>query len=198
MSGVEAVRTWTVGGLVVLAVALALPGIGAERADTALEVGWLEPLDLRAYPAGTRPPEFNARTLEGEAVSLFALRGRVVLLNFWATWCRECRAEMPAFERLHRELGPNGLTILGVNVREGAEAVRRYADELRLTFPLVVDPSGDIGTRYGVVGLPTTFLIRRDGGAVALAIGPREWGSTPGRAVILELLAEPRGRGGER
>lgn len=191
-------RTWTVGGLVVLAVALTLPGTGAERADTALEVRWLEALDLRSYPLGTRPPEFNARTLEDEAVSPSALQGRVVLLNFWATWCRECRAEMPAFERLHREFEPKGLTILGINVRERAEAVRRYADELKLTFPLVVDPSGDIGTRYGVVGLPTSFLIRRDGEAVALAIGPREWGSAPGRAVILALLAEPGDRRGER
>jgi peroxiredoxin len=105
---------------------------------------------------------------------------------------------MPGFERLHREFGPKGLAILGVNVREGTGVVRRHADELRLTFPLVLDPSGDIGTRYGVVGVPTTFLIGRDGRAVALAIGLRQWGSSAGRVVILALLAEPPNHRGER
>ena len=198
MRAVETVPIWAVGGLVALAVALALPGMGAERAGTMREAGWLEALDLRSYAPGTRAPEFSGRTLEGQTVSLAELRGRVVLLNFWATWCLECRAEMPVIEGLQREFGPNGLTILGINAGERAEAVRRFADDLRLTFPLVLDPRGDVGRRYGVVGLPTTFLIGRDGAAVALAIGPREWATAPARAVIRALLAKPRDAVGAR
>jgi peroxiredoxin len=94
-------------------------------------------------------------------------------------------------ERLHRELASQGLAIIGVNARESKAAVGRYAKELGLTFRLVLDPDGTINTLYGVVGLPTTFLVGRDGRAVALAIGPREWGSAPARALLQALLAEP-------
>jgi peroxiredoxin len=151
----------------------------------------LESLSLSQYPHGMKPPEFNGQTVEGPMMSLASLRGRVVLLNFWASWCRDCRSEMPRFEQLHRDFAAQGLTILGVNLREGTRTIRRYADELDLTFPLVLDPKGKITASYGVIGLPTTFLIGRDGRPVALAIGPRHWGAAPARAIIQTLLAEP-------
>lgn len=154
----------------------------------------LRALDLGGYAPLERPPDFRAFTPDGQALSLAGLRGRVVLLTFWATWCLPCREEMPALEQLHRELGAEGLTVLGVNVREEGPAIRRYAQELVLTFPLVLDPEGKTQMSYGVVGLPTSFLIGRDGHAVARAIGPREWGSAPARALIRALLAEPPAR----
>jgi peroxiredoxin len=95
------------------------------------------------------------------------------------------------FERLHREYSAQGLSIIGINAREGTPAIREYSKELGLTFPLVLDPRGKINVDYGVIGLPTTFLIGRDGRAIALAVGPREWASAPARALIQTLLAEP-------
>jgi peroxiredoxin len=92
---------------------------------------------------------------------------------------------------LHRDFAAQGLAILGVNLREGTRTIRRYADELDLTFPLVLDPKGKITASYGVIGVPTTFLIGRDGRPVTLAIGPRDWGAAPARAIIQTLLAEP-------
>ncbi|MFQ5989456.1 MAG: peroxiredoxin family protein [Candidatus Methylomirabilales bacterium] len=151
-------------------------------------------LNLSGYPPGERPPEFSSRTATGKTVSLAGLRGRVVLLTFWTTWCTECRPEMPIFEQLHRDFAAEGLTVLGINVREGAPIIQTYAKELDLTFPLLSDPKGEIQTRYGVIGLPTTFLIGRDGRAVALAVGPREWRSPPAQAIIEALLAEPTAR----
>lgn len=150
--------------------------------------------ELNRYAPRMRPPELRGRTVDGESVSLADLAGRVVLLNFWATWCLECRPEMPEIERLHRELGPQGLTVLAINTREDSPAVRAYAKELGLTFPLVLDRNGDIGRLYGVVGIPTTFLIGRDGHAVALAVGPRAWGSPAARAILRDLLSEPVSR----
>ena len=123
-------------------------------------------------------------------VSLAGLRGKVVLLNFWAAWCPDCRPEMPLFEQLHRDFATKGLTVLGINVREGADTVQSYAKELGLTFPLVLDPRGKITSAYGVIGIPSTFLIGRDGRPVALAVGPRDWASAPARAIIKMLLAE--------
>ena len=80
---------------------------------------------------------------------------------------------------------------MGINAREGTATIREYAKELGLTFPLISDPKGTINAAYGVIGLPTTFLIGRSGRAVALAIGPREWSAKPARALIQALLAEP-------
>jgi peroxiredoxin len=168
------------------------------------EAGWAEladllgKLNLSAYSRETKPPEFNGRTAENRTVSLASLQGKVVLLNFWATWCLECRPEMPMFEQLHRAFGPQGLSVIGINAREGTAAVREYSKELGLTFPLVLDLRGEINAAYGVIGLPTTFLIGRDGRAVALAIGPREWTSAPARALIQTLLAEPTALKGTR
>ena len=170
-----------------LAIAAASPA-GAEPTEIAI---LLKALDLRAYLLGTRPPHFSGSTLDDQHLSLTELRGKVVIVNFWASWCRECRPEMPVLERLHRELGARGLVVVGVNAREDKTAVGRYAKELGLTFPLLPDPGGRINTHYGVVGLPTTFFVARDGRAVALAIGPRDWASRSGRALIGLLLAEP-------
>ena len=153
--------------------------------------GALQRLGLAGYPPDTRPPRFSATTVDGHALSLESLRSRVVLLNFWATWCLECRAEMPVLERLHRDYAPRGLTVVAVNFREEPGTVRQYARQLRLTIPLVLDAAGDIRQSYGVIGLPTSFLIGRDGRAVARAIGPRDWAGPEARALIESLLGEP-------
>jgi len=156
----------------------------------------LRPLDLVDHASRAAPPHFSGSTIDSRRVSMGDLRGKVVLMNFWASWCAECRPELPVLERLHRELAPQGFAVIGINAREGSEAIRRYASELGLTFPLVLDRDGKINALYGVVGLPTTFLVGRDGRAVALAVGPREWASTPARALIQALLAEPAPRPG--
>jgi cytochrome c biogenesis protein CcmG, thiol:disulfide interchange protein DsbE len=151
----------------------------------------LKALNLSGYPSLMHPPEFSGLTASGQSVSLARLSGRVVLLNFWATWCLECRPEMPALERLHREFTARGLSVVGINAREGTATIRNYAKELGLTFPLIPDPKGTVNAAYGVIGLPTTFLIGRDGRPVALAVGPREWSGKTARAIIEALLAEP-------
>lgn len=167
---------------------------GPARAQSSVPA-LLKPLDLVAYSSRTAPPPFGGGTVDAKQVSMTELRGKVVVVNFWATWCLECRQEMPALERLYRELAAQGFVIVGVNVREKKDTAQRYAKELGLTFPLVLDPDGKINALYGVVGLPATFLIGRDGRAVAFAIGPREWGSAPARALFNALLAEPAAGG---
>ncbi len=181
-------RSAVVCALIVFLNMFALPVTGEP-----LQKGLLEALSMSAYPATMNPPQFRSRTAKGQMVSLAELRGRVILLTFWASWCQECRPEMPAFEQLHRDFTGQGLTVLGVNVREGTGAIQRYAKELGLTFPLVLDSNGEIRESYGVIGLPTTFLIGRDGRTVGLAVGPREWSSVPARAIIQALLTESVG-----
>jgi peroxiredoxin len=180
-------RRGAFGGLVAFLTLFGTPAIGQPA-------GVLQALGLSGYPADTRPPGFSAMTVDGRPLSLESLRGRVVLLNFWATWCLECRVELPALEQLHRDYASRGLTVLAVNFREEPGAVRRYARALGLTMPLLVDPAGAITKSYGVIGFPTSFLIGRDGRAVARAIGPREWATAEARALIESLLGEPTGR----
>jgi len=173
-----------------LTIALCAPASASHPTLTEL----IKPLDLVVYRPGTKPPNFSGLTLGTQSLSLAKLRGQVVLINFWASWCHECRPEMPALEQLHREFAGRGLAIVGINARENAEAIRRYAKEVGLSFPLILDPDGKINALYGVIGLPATFLIGRDGRAVAFGIGSRKWESAPARALIEALLAEQASR----
>jgi peroxiredoxin len=162
-----------------------------QQASWAQVADLLHELNLTTYSRPTMPPDFNGRTADGRDLSLASLKGKVVLFNFWAAWCQECRPEMAAFERLHREFSAQGLAVVGINAREETTTIRAYAKELGLTFPLISDPTGKINSAYGVIGLPTTFLIGRSGRAVGLAIGPRDWSDKAARALIQTLLAEP-------
>jgi len=177
------VRRLLAGGMIVVAVC------GSANAGPPV-ASLLKPLNLAAYRPGTLAPGFSGSTLDGGQLSLADLRGRVVMVNFFASWCAECRPEMPVLERLHRDFAARGLTVVGVNAQEGKEEVCRYARALGLSFPLVLDPDRAIGAGYGVFGLPATFVIARDGRAVAFAVGARKWESASARALILALLAE--------
>lgn len=135
--------------------------LGAPSDAGPLTPAQLATLNLGSYPPATRPPEFSGRTAEERIVSVAGLRGKVVLLNFWATWCLECRPEMPAFEELHRKFGAGGLTIVGINAREDKGTVQKYARDLGLTFSLVLDPQGKINALHGVIGLPCCPILPR-------------------------------------
>ena len=194
--GLAAGRQCRIGrqGRWLAATLLVAAACSAALAEPPAVTGLLKRLDLVDYRAGTHPPDFTGHTADARPLSLSELRGKVVLVNFWASWCRECRPEMPVLQGLHRELAARGLVIVGINAREDARAVARYAEELGLTFPLVLDPAGKINDLYGVIGLPTTFVVARDGRAVAFAVGPRAWGSPPARELLDLLLAEPMPR----
>ena len=177
--------TRAVGMALLLAHALAAPTPARAELPSLLSA-----LDLGGAAPGERPPAFTGRTADGRSLALRDLRGRVVVLTFWASWCEPCRTELPAFEALHREIGAGRLAVVAVNAREPVAAVREFAQSLDLTFAVVLDPRGEIQQRYGVVGLPTTFLIARDGRAVARAIGPRDWATPRFRDLVLALLRE--------
>jgi len=180
-----------ISSIAACAIVTLLTAFNAVAAEPPALAELLKGLNLSGYPSLMHPPDFGGFTADGQKVSLAGQSGRVVLLNFWASWCLECRPEMPMLERLHREFSAQGLAVVGINAREGTSTIRDYAKELGLTFPFIPDPKGRINAVYGVIGLPTTFIIGRDGRSVALAIGPREWNGKPARALIQALLAEP-------
>lgn len=112
---------------------------------------------------GRKAPEFTRRDLKGKRVDLGRLRGKVVLLNFWATWCAPCQVEMPAFVEWRRQYGPQGFRVVGISMDDDATPVRGLAAKLRVNYPVAMGDEG-LGELYGgVLGLPLTYLIDRDG-----------------------------------
>jgi peroxiredoxin len=172
----------------ILLVAWTLAASTAASADVS---SLLSALDLGGYAKGERPPDFVGHATSGSRVSMADLRGKVVVLTFWATWCPPCKPELAVFENLYRLHDAEQLAVVAVNVRESLPVVRGYAEAQGLTFTVVADLQGDIQRAYGVIGLPSTFLIARDGRAVARAIGPRDWLSAPFRELLQALVGEP-------
>lgn len=131
-------------------------------------------------------PDFTLPTMDGKQVSLRQYRGKVVFLNFWATWCIPCREEMPSLERLHQTYQSRGLAIISIDLKESAEQVQAFFAKLGLSFPSLLDQSGSVFRDYLVAGMPTTYLIGRDGMLLARGVGGRDWL----RAEALELIKE--------
>jgi thiol-disulfide isomerase/thioredoxin len=159
----------------------------------------------RAVPTGradafpvARPAEPTAAwdlelpDLAGRPVRLRDLRGRVVLLNFWATWCAPCREEMPALDTLARELGTQGLTVVGVNYKESKSQIDAFVREGGLGFTMLLDADGSVTERYRVFALPVTVVVDRRGMLVGTVLGIRDWASSDARAYLGRLLAAPQ------
>jgi thiol-disulfide isomerase/thioredoxin len=120
---------------------------------------------------GFLAPAFNLSALDGQAYELATLRGKIVLVNFWATWCAPCREEMPALDKVYRSQKDNGIVILAVNQREDAPAVQAYATPLKLSLPLLLDLNGSASDLYQVRALPTTYFVDRHGVIRDIAYG---------------------------
>lgn len=111
---------------------------------------------------GAPAPDFSLKTVDGESIRLSELRGKVVAVNFWATWCAPCRLEMPDLQA-RAEQFPDRLVVLGVNFAETAEEVAAFREEVGVDFPLLLDPEADVQRLYRVLGYPTTFFVDEQG-----------------------------------
>jgi peroxiredoxin len=143
---------------------------------------------------GSEAPDFELRTLsEGRRLGLSQLRGQVVLLNFWATWCKPCEDELPSMEELYRALrgGGGGFELLAVSVDGSPEAVRAFRERYSITFPILLDPEQRVARLYQTQGFPESLLIDPQGRIVERYVGPRDWVAYRGR--IQELAREGRG-----
>lgn len=150
----------------------------------------LTPEITRIEP-GARAPNFTvASVATGDSVPLREYRGRVVLLNLWATWCPPCEQEMPSMERLYQELGPQGLEVVAISIDQLApDAVRQWADERGLSFTVLHDRSGRIQQVYQTTGMPESFVVDREGVIVKKVIGATEWDHPAQKALFRRLLA---------
>ena len=135
-------------------------------------------------------PDFAVTDLAGRTVRLSALRGKVVVLNIWATWCPPCVEEMPSIERLWSVLRGDDFALLAVSQdEEGRHSVEPFVARMGFSFPVFLDPDHEVGDRYGVWGYPETFIIDRNGYVVEHVIGPRDWASAESLASLRALIA---------
>ncbi|MBI3569694.1 MAG: TlpA family protein disulfide reductase [Gammaproteobacteria bacterium] len=134
---------------------------------------------------------FMLRDVDGKLTSLTDFEGKVVLLNFWATWCANCRKEMPAMERLYQSLRADGFEIVAISVDQApTEKVKAFAEELKLTFPVLHDRDSIISRLYSNPGVPISYLIDRQGRIVYRVLGEYDWYSPEARGAVKTLLQE--------
>jgi thiol-disulfide isomerase/thioredoxin len=145
-------------------------------------------LAIERPKAVIQAPNFTLEDLSGKPLSIKDFKGKVVFLNFWATWCVPCREEMPLMEILHREYKDQGMEMVAVNFREDKKEVRKFFAELGLSFKSLMDSGGDVSDKYGAWSLPLTYIIDRKGEFVGKTVGDRKWDSEDAREFFRELL----------
>ena len=179
-----------------LVVFLQFPGGGGgQKAEGSIRIAPIMPKirqsrDSGPVAAGKVAANFKLHDLDGHEVSLSSLRGKVVFLNLWATWCEPCRREMPSIEALYEKFGSGkSFVILAVSEdSDGSKAVAPYVKKSGYKFEVLLDPRNDVGEVYDVSGIPETFIIDRDGRIVAHHLGPYDWSNPDIRDALEELI----------
>jgi peroxiredoxin len=152
----------------------------------------LRALGMQAPGESVEAPMFSLPDLTGKKIQLKDYRGRLVFLNFFATWCGPCREEMPGMERLFRTYQDKGLVVLAINMQESAKTVRPFVEELKLSFPALLDTKGSVSHEYGIRALPVSFLVGRDAHILWRAMGSREWDTPEMRNYFGQAIAEKK------
>ena len=163
---------------------IAVTGFGESLAPLMRDIG-LVPLR-----EGTKYIDFELPDLKGGSLKLNSFEGKVVFLNFFATWCGPCKAEMPSMQKLYEKLKPEGFEILAVDLQESPAVVEAFVKRYGLTFPVVLDRSGQIGAYYGARSIPTSYIIDRSGNVIAGAVGSRDWFSPSSIEFFRKVLSQ--------
>lgn len=127
--------------------------------------------------SGIAPPvEIELENLNGKSVNISDFKGNIVFLNFWTTWCPDCRAEMPEMEKLYVRFKEDDFVMVTINLKESSDKVSAFYEKYKLTFNALLDSDGNVGVAFGIRSIPTTFILDKQGGLLGKAMGPREWG----------------------
>lgn len=170
---------------------------GGHHAEHAARLDPFEKAGVTELKDGQRGPAFRLQALDGGEVTLDTWKDKLVLLNFWATWCTPCTIEMPSLEKLWRTYRARGLVVVGVSIDRGAPRalIDPYLKNLDLTFPILLDSQMELANSWKVPGVPATFVIRPGGEVTGMVIGFREWDSKEMRALLESLLPRAHAHG---
>ena len=152
------------------------------------ETHFIESLSLVRFYGEVKARDFLLKDLNGNEVHLASHQGKVIFLNFWATWCVACLVEMPSMEKLFQKFNEKDFVILAVDIQEDLEQVIKFKEKFKLSFPILLDTEGVVASYYGVNALPATYLIDREGYLYAAALGARNWASENAFLLIKHLI----------
>jgi len=175
--------------IIIMAIFLSCTAKAQSAAPSGMTAKAFDEAGLRLLSSKVSPRDFSLSLLEGETKSLGSYKGKVVFLNFWATWCGPCRSEMPSMESVYKKFADKGLEILAVNCAEDRATVSSYMKNEGFTFPALLDLDGRVSSNYGVQSIPTTFLIDRDGMIVMRLVGSIDWDSPKIHTALESLLS---------
>ena len=150
---------------------------------------WMQSEKYKPVVIDEMAPDFSLYDLDGREVKLSDFRGKVVFLNFWATWCKPCKEEMPSMEELYQILRDKDFYMLAVSIDKKQSDIKPFKEELNLTLPILHDNRwGSVDRRYKLTGVPETYIIDQKGILAEKIIGPRDWTKTDNVKLILDLL----------
>jgi peroxiredoxin len=162
--------------IMLLCFALFITGCGQEQGST------------KTAAVGRPAPDFTLMDMEGKTWTLSELKGQVIFVNFWATWCPPCVQEMPSMQNLHTTLPKDQFKMLAVLNNDDPANARAFAEKFGITFPILDDPENLIGPQYGLTGLPETFIIDKQGIIRETLQGPAEWDSPDAVQMLLQYI----------
>ena len=153
-------------------------------------IGGLWSSSAEALDAGAKAPEIGLKDLSGKTVDLASLAGKVVILDFWATWCAPCREEMPELQKFYKKYNAKGLEIVGISVDKGPEGIKDFINKLKVTFPVVHDEGHKVADKYSPPRMPSSYIIDRKGVVRYVHGGYRAGDAAQFEKEIQELLAK--------
>ena len=145
-------------------------------------------IGILKMPHPTQPVEIQLKDVSGNTVSLSDFRGKIIFLNFWATWCPTCVVEMPSMEKLHQQFKNQDFAMIAINMQESATQVKSFFEKLQLSFTALLDFSGEVAAGLAVNALPTTYFLDKEGRIIGMALGPREWDNQASIALFEFLI----------
>ncbi len=163
---------------------------GAAVLAVTFAIVWLQSAKYEPLVVGKVAPDFALSDLNDQPIRLSDFRGKVVFLNFWATWCKPCREEMPSMEVLHKNFEKDGLVILAVSIDRvtTTKDIPPFVKGMNLTFPVLIDSWGQTDKPYKRMGVPETFIIDQQGIVREIVIGPRDWTRLDSLQILTSLL----------
>jgi peroxiredoxin len=189
-------RKWIIVGVILL-VAVSLISlylytlsVKMKKVEEERYKGFFSSLGIQKINPPVKAKDFTLEDLEVSAVSLKDFQGKVVFLNFWATWCSPCRVEMPAMEKLWQKFKQEDFVILAVDLRERKEKINSFVKTNGYTFPVLLDSMGAVANTYGIRAIPTTYLLDSEGRIVGRALGARDWATADAFKLIEQLLSK--------
>ena len=148
-------------------------------------------MGVEIFPNSTSHVEIRLQDLSGADVNISNFRGKIVFLNFWATWCPTCVVEMPSMEKLHLKLKDKDFALVSISIQDSAAEVQRFFKQNKLTFTALLDSIGKTVPGFGIRAIPTTLILDKTGRIVGRVMGPREWDSRESIAMFENLIERP-------